>query len=176
MRKVDALQCEQACLAVGAGGISGQSAVRPQHAVAWDDDADGIVPDGTPDGLCREGRQSPAASQLVRNVAVGHRMPVGDGEQDAPHLAPEGSAFQADRGQAKGLSAGEISIEPTARLPEDGQVTVGTGVEPTCVEMPLAHKPEARQTSVLSGHHHLPERGCVGVFKEIHSVVICSQK
>lgn len=67
------LQLQECSFAVEAAGVASEGAVGAYNTVAGNDDSDGIAPHGTTHRLRR------AASELVSQLAVGHRLAVRDG-------------------------------------------------------------------------------------------------
>src|SRR2546426_4624735 len=78
------LVLQQPTLAVQAAAEAGQLAARADHAVAGDDDRDGVLAVRCPDRT----RRSDVA-QAARQLAVAHGRAVGDGAEGVPHLALE---------------------------------------------------------------------------------------
>lgn len=78
---------EEPALALEATAIAGEGAVGPDHAMAGDDNAEGVGAVGQADGA--DGRGPPDARGKLR---VGDCRPARNVAQSAPHVALEGSA------------------------------------------------------------------------------------
>ena len=99
--------------------------MRAHHAVAGNDDADGVVPHRAAHRLAGHGRPAHLGGQPGRQRAIGGGGAVGDAAQQRPHLLAERAARrpQGQRARAR-LFPGKIGVQPLPRCPEHGQAAV----------------------------------------------------
>ena len=106
---------EQRQLARKAPGEASQVAIRPDHAVARHDDADGVAAHGAADGPCASPRLAHALGGFFGQIAVGAHLAERYLAQQLPHDQLERGA---DGGERKPLDVGpptgEILVEPGA--------------------------------------------------------------
>lgn len=99
---------QQPLLALHATGIAGQGTVASDDAMAGNDNANGIRAIGGPHrtrGAC--------AAQLLRELAVMHDLPAGNGPQRLPHFTLERGA---SRGGGECIDDAEIALEVRRKL------------------------------------------------------------
>lgn len=102
--------------------IPRQTAVAAHHAVAGNNDADGVMSHRTPYGLCRHGLESALACDFLGNVTVCHGAAVWNAKQYFPNRFSEPGTFHLQGRQKVGLAAVEIKVEPLSGLFENGKI------------------------------------------------------
>ena len=112
-----------------AGGVAGEAAASAHHAVAGDDQGDGVAANGGADGpgqspAGRPGPRRGAGTHPGGNLPVGGRAAVGDGPEDLPDGLLERSSYKAQRGSEVRLPAAEIDVQPPPGLVKDRQVSL----------------------------------------------------
>src|SRR2546426_10442660 len=108
------LVLEQPALAVQAAAEAGQLAARADHAVAGDDDRDGVLAVGRTD-RARGADVAEATSQL----AVAHRRAVGDGAQGAPDAPLKRRTRRVQGKVERGTGLGEVLRQLLTDTSED---------------------------------------------------------
>ncbi len=126
--RVHAFELQQTDLFVEASGVSGKTAVGSHHAMAGNDDGNGIVPHGTAYGLGRHVRSVKGFGGKSGELFVGDDFAAGNTAQRLPDELPERTSCRS-KGQfaGGGATAGEIPVEPACRQSKNGQITAGTG-------------------------------------------------
>ena len=110
---------------------------------------------------------SSITGEMAGELAVRHRLPVGDGEQRIPDSQLESRSAQVQlRGEVR-PAAGEIAVQPAEGIAEDRQPAFGGPGLQARPEVALPVKPQAGQGIARTGQQDLPERGAV-MTGEIH--------
>ena len=102
-------------------------------------------------------------------MAVGDGLPVGNLEQEAPHLLPERGADGCQGGNKGGLTPTEIGVEPKGCSTQDSSCAVAIGRrqglnngggEP-CGQVALPAEPKANQSPAVGSKKDFAERGLI---------------
>lgn len=90
--------------------------------------------------------------QLLRQLAVGDGLAVGDAEKQIPHAAAERGACGVQRRQEVRLPAGEVHIQPASGLRKNGGVLLRVldGQVTGEVLLPSNHRPVSPVSSAAS--------------------------
>ena len=144
-----ALEVEQEALRSKTAAVAGERAVRADHAVARDQDRDGVCAVRRAGGADR--RRAPDAPGELR---VRDRLAVADALQLVPDALLERRAARRDRQVERPAPAGEVLGELHARGAERG------GVAHASRQARRARRPAGggRQTAVLGGQEQLADR------------------
>ena len=116
------LQRQQLHLSVDAAGVARQTAAGAHHAVAGDDDGDRVVAYRAAHCLSGHMGEVLLRGQLLRQLAVGDGLAVGDAEKQIPHAAAERGACGVQRRQEVRLFAGKINVQPPFGFRKSGRV------------------------------------------------------
>ena len=143
------LQLQQGAFAVYTAGIACESATGTNNTVTWDDNGDGIAPYGTAHCLCRR------RAEIVGQLAICHRLTIGDGKQSIPNAHLELGALQRQRRHEVGLGAREIDFQPLTCNVEYRQISAflmlrGKGA--SVVLLPV--KPQSNQRLAVTGQRN----------------------
>ena len=99
--------------------------------------------------------------KLIRDRAVGHGLPVGDGAEDLPHFFLE---IRSDKMKGRSeirLLPGKINVKPALRLREDRQFLFFSFPVQAPGKIFLPFKPQTGQAGVIRGQEHPADGGLI---------------
>ena len=109
------LPSQQRGFLVDSSRIARERAIRANHAVAWNENGDGVASDSAANGLRGHLGNAPLARNSLRNRAIRCRCAIRNRAQNLPHLVAKRRALRAKRWQRLD-SAREIALEPRTCL------------------------------------------------------------
>ena len=147
------LQLQQLAFAVETPGVSSEVAASTDNAVAGNDDGDGVSSHCTTNSLRR------ADTETSGQLAVSHRLAIGNGLQPRPHALQKGRTTQRHQRRAVWLIAGEISIQPAACLVKNWQFRRYGCLRPeSAAEVLLSVKPKTNKHRAIAAQRNTSKR------------------
>lgn len=105
------LQFQQPDFLMDAPGVSGQTAVGSYYPVAGDENGDLIVSHSAAHCLGGHAGYSLLPCKLLSDFAIGHGLPIGNLQKNAPNSLPEGGTNGMQGRHEIGFFAGEVNIQ-----------------------------------------------------------------
>ena len=159
-RHINAFKRQELHLLIDAVGIAREAAVRADDAVAGNDDGDRVVPDSAADGLGGHAGGLLAGDRFG-DLAVCHRLSVGNREKDVPDLFAERRGFRCERRQKVRLFAAEVNVEPAASFLEYGEAFLLVCIFKRGGEILLPVEPKSDEGCAVTGERDGTERRSV---------------
>ena len=153
------LKPEKAALPVNASGIAGQASVASDNTVAGDHQGDGIVPHGTADGLGGHMIPSCLFCKKPGNMAIGHRLTMGDCQKNLPDFFPKCTCAHPQRWEKTRIFSAEIDAQPAPGLIENRKLPLLVYGIQRRAKVLLPVKPQADDRFAIACQRNPAERG-----------------